>query len=203
VIERGVRRATVSVWIATANLKDVHVEAPVGTRARAAGKFTSLFDELGEAARRGVEVRVLHAGPPSGPLAKRLAGRGAAAKVALRRCVRMHSKIIVVDGAMLYLGSANFTGAGLGAKAEGRRNFEVGIVTSDELVMDRLQEEFDEVWSGKACASCKLRRECPKPIDTLIELRSRAARPTASAGEVTAAPSASKGSARRRTKLRG
>jgi phosphatidylserine/phosphatidylglycerophosphate/cardiolipin synthase-like enzyme len=167
IIERGIRRAAVSVWISTANLKDVHVEARVGTRARARGRYESLFDELGELTSRGVEVRILHAGPPSGPLATRLGAGGKASKVALRRCVRVHMKMIAVDGAQLYLGSANFTGAGLGAKAEGRRNFEVGILTSDELLLDTMQAEFDHIWSGRACAGCKLRRECPKPIDTL------------------------------------
>ncbi len=167
VIERGIRRATVSVWISTANLKDVHVEARVGTRARARGRYESLFDELGELTSRGVEVRILHAGPPSGPLAARLGARGKASRVALRRCVRVHMKMIAVDGAQLYLGSANFTGAGLGAKAEGRRNFEVGVLTSDELLLDTMQGEFDRIWSGRACSGCKLRGECPKPIDTL------------------------------------
>jgi hypothetical protein len=71
-VVRAVRRATVSVWISTANLKDVHVEAPVGTRARASGRFASLMEELGELAGRGVEVRILHAGVPSRPLRARL-----------------------------------------------------------------------------------------------------------------------------------
>lgn len=167
VIERGVRRAKVSVWISTANLKDVHVEARVGTRARARGRYESLFEELGDAAGRGLDVRVLHAGPPSRALGARLGTRGKATNVLLRRCIRVHMKMIAVDGAMLYLGSANFTGAGLGAKAEGRRNFEAGILTEDELLLDTMQAGFDEIWSGRACAGCKLRSECPKPIDTL------------------------------------
>lgn len=171
VIERGIRTAKVSVWIATANLKDVHVEAPVGTRARARGRYVSLFEELGEAAGRGVEVRILHGGPPSRVLAARLRapGRRKAGDevVELRRCVRVHLKMIAIDGAMLYLGSANFTGAGLGAKAEGRRNFEAGVITTDDLLLDEMQEEFDAIWSGSRCAGCKLRSECPKPIDLL------------------------------------
>ena len=50
----------------------------------------------------------------------------------LRACPRLHLKAMIVDGATLYLGSANWTGAGLGAKGVGRRNFELGIVTRDE-----------------------------------------------------------------------
>ncbi len=175
VIERSIRSAKVSVWIATANLKDVHVEAPVGTRARARGRYVSLFEELGDAARRGVEVRILHGGPPSRVLAARLGASGkrraADEVVELRRCVRVHLKMIAVDGAQLYLGSANFTGAGLGAKSEGRRNFEAGVITTDDLMLDEMQEEFDAIWSGSRCAGCKLRAECPKPIDLLTRAR--------------------------------
>lgn len=168
VIERNVRRAKVSVWISTANLKDVHVEARVGTRARAKGRYVSLFEELGELAQRGVEVRLLAAGAPSRALASRLRGaHTTSTSVEIRRCIRVHMKMIAVDGTFLYLGSANFTGAGLGAKGEGRRNFEVGIATEDEHMLDDLQSEFDRIWSGRACSGCNVRGECPKPIDTL------------------------------------
>jgi len=171
VVDR-LRAAKVGVWIATANLKDVHVEAPIGTRARAAGRYASLFDELGAAASRGVEVRILHAGAPSRVLRARLA-RGAA-RPEMRQCPRVHLKMIVVDGGLLYLGSANFTGAGLGAKSDGRRNFEAGIVTDDDVLLDEMQGTFDRIWTGRACAGCRLRAECPKPLDGLGRATARA-----------------------------
>jgi phosphatidylserine/phosphatidylglycerophosphate/cardiolipin synthase-like enzyme len=74
-------------------------------------------------------------------------------------------KMIAVDGALLYLGSANFTGAGFGAKSDGRRNFETGIVTDDELVLDEMQATFEAIWSGRRCGACQLRGECPAPLD--------------------------------------
>jgi hypothetical protein len=67
----------------------------------------------------------------------------------------------------LYLGSANFTGAGLGAKAEGRRNFELGIVTDDDLLLDAIQARFDRIWTGRECGNCRLRALCPAPLDNL------------------------------------
>jgi len=158
------RRATISVWIATANLKDLRVEAPVGTRARAAGRYVSLIGELVELARRGVEVRVLHAGLPSRAFRQAFAA-AAPAGVGLRQCPRVHLKLVCVDGAELYLGSANFTGAGLGAKAEGRRNFELGVVTDDDVFLDQVQARFAAIWGGGECGACKLRRECPAPLD--------------------------------------
>jgi len=166
VIERGIREVKTSVWIATANLKDVHVQAPLGTGARARGRYISLFDELRQAAARGIDVRILHAGPPSRGLALRLKAAGKSRPL-MRRCLRVHLKMIAIDGETLYFGSANFTGAGLGAKGEHRRNFEAGITTDDEWLLDEMQGTFDAIWTGKHCAKCQLRAECPKPLDTM------------------------------------
>lgn len=200
-VVRAIREARVSVWIATANLKDVHVEARVGTRERARGRFASLFDELGELAASGVDVRVLHAGPPSRALSARLGGKTAARGVQLAQCIRNHMKMIAIDGRLLYLGSANFTGAGIGAKGEERRNFEAGILTSDDVLLDRMQGELDAIWTGRRCKGCKLRAECPRPLDLPRvsggrgSSRSGSAAPAASAA---ASPPRGVGPARRR-----
>ncbi|MGA2447048.1 MAG: phospholipase D-like domain-containing protein [Polyangiaceae bacterium] len=80
---------------------------------------------------------------PSSPLGPRISDRRAS------RCgPRVHLKLVAIDGALLYLGSANFTGAGLGAKGDGRRNFELGIVTDDEWMLDVAQQRFDFLWRG-------------------------------------------------------
>jgi phosphatidylserine/phosphatidylglycerophosphate/cardiolipin synthase-like enzyme len=86
-------------------------------------------------------------------------------KFQLRHCPRVHLKLIVVDGQYLYIGSANFTGAGLGARGEGRRNFELGITTDDDVLLDAAQLRFDRIWQGRECGACKLRSACPKPLD--------------------------------------
>jgi phosphatidylserine/phosphatidylglycerophosphate/cardiolipin synthase-like enzyme len=167
-ISRELPSARVSVWIGTANLKELHVEAPIGTRARARGRYMSIVEVLGSLAARGVEVRILHGCPPSGPFARALRmRRGGTGKLALRECPRVHLKLVAIDGRVLYLGSANFTGAGLGARAAGRRNFELGILTDDEHLLDQAQAVFDAIWSGRECGSCKLRSKCPRPIDAL------------------------------------
>lgn len=168
-IAREVTRATVSVWIATANLKTMLVEAPIGSRARARGRYVSFFETLADLAKRGVDVCILHASLPSGPLRREMARLDA--KVKLRRCPRVHLKMIAIDGRLLYLGSANVTGAGLGAKGEGRRNFEMGIVTDDTAMLDAAQARFDRIWRGAECAGCKLKAECPRPIASLAATR--------------------------------
>lgn len=165
-----ISKAQTSVWIATANVKEMRVEAPIGTRERARGRFISILDTLAGLARRGVELRLLYSGMPSRAFRQELArqptltkGRG----LAMRQCPRVHLKVVAVDGRHLYLGSANFTGAGLGAKGDGRRNFEMGLVTDDDVLLDTAQARYERIWSGKECKGCRVRPMCPKPIDTL------------------------------------
>jgi phosphatidylserine/phosphatidylglycerophosphate/cardiolipin synthase-like enzyme len=126
----------------------------------------AVFAEL---ASRGVELRILHAGIPSRAFAAALKKQPKLLRggLALRACPRVHFKAVVVDGGFVYLGSANWTGAGLGAKGTGRRNFELGFASADDGLLDRVQEIYDRVWRGAECKSCKLRDKCPAPIDTL------------------------------------
>ncbi len=167
VILGAVARARVSVWIGTANLKELHLEALPGTRARAAGRYVSILQTFEGLAANGVELRILHGALPSRAFRAELARRRSLtrAKLAMRQCPRVHLKLIAVDGRALYLGSANFTGAGLGAKGEGRRNFEMGILTDDDAMLDAAQERFEQIWSGRECGACKLRAVCPRPLD--------------------------------------
>jgi phosphatidylserine/phosphatidylglycerophosphate/cardiolipin synthase-like enzyme len=159
--------ARVSVWIASANVKELMIEAPRGTRARAKGRYVPIFDLFDRLLERGVELRLLHAGVPSGPFREELKRHRALARggLAMRRCPRVHLKMIAVDGALLYVGSANLTGAGLGAKGEHRRNFEAGVVTADEHLLDEMQGVFQRIWSGRECPPCRLRDVCPRPLD--------------------------------------
>jgi phosphatidylserine/phosphatidylglycerophosphate/cardiolipin synthase-like enzyme len=162
-------RARTSLWIATANVKQVMIEAPIGTRARASGRYMPILDTIQSLCDRKVSVRLLHATPPSRPFREELRARAdrLAPHFEMRACPRVHLKMIAIDGELLYLGSANFTGAGLGAKGDGRRNFEMGIVTDDEWMLDQAQARFERIWRGTECAGCRLRGECPKPLDGL------------------------------------
>jgi phosphatidylserine/phosphatidylglycerophosphate/cardiolipin synthase-like enzyme len=148
-------------------LKELRLEAPVGTRARARGRYVSVMETLESLASSGVDVRILHGRAPSRAFRQELGRRrGLEQRVKLRECPRVHMKLVMVDGRSLYLGSANFTGAGIGARADTRRNFEVGILTEDEHLLDQLQARFDRIWTGRECKGCGLRRECARPIDT-------------------------------------
>lgn len=163
--------AHTSVWIATANVKGLLVEdgraAPGRRRSLGRGTYVSVLSLLDGLAARGVELRLLHAELPSRPFREEIAEhpRLLAGGLALARCPRVHLKAVIVDGSLLYLGSANWTGAGLGAKGSGRRNFELGIVTDDAPLLDQVQGMFERIWSGGECAACKLRDVCPGPLD--------------------------------------
>ncbi len=168
--------AKVSVWIATANVKELMVEdrraRPGRRRSLRSRPYVSVLAHLDELAARGIELRLLHAEIPSRPFREELAQhpRLVAGGLALRRCPRVHMKVVIVDGHFLYLGSANWTGAGLGAKGSGRRNFELGFVTDDALLLDQVQALYEQLWTGGECGACKLREDCPGP---LVELNTR------------------------------
>lgn len=151
-------KARRDLWIATANLKAMLVPFQ--------GAFVPVVDVLAQLARDGVEVRLLHADKPSRPFLE--AWRKVAARtgnrLTLRVCPRVHFKMVLVDGAWAYVGSANLTGAGLGAKDEHRRNFELGLGMEDPDVLDQLTALFVSIWDGAQCGPCKLYDVCPSPL---------------------------------------
>ena len=148
-----------SLWIATANLKDMHVE-----RAR---RYRSVLDVFGEMSGRGVDVRILHAGVPGERYRHSLkdAGLIGAGHFTMRRCVRVHFKCVIVDQEWTFIGSPNLTGAGMGAKSEGRRNFEIGLLTRDPVLRDPVAALFLEIWEGALCEACDRKRSCPVPLE--------------------------------------
>jgi len=174
---KAVLAARRSVWIATANLKELMIEPALRMPGRR-NDYRSVLDAFDELAARGVELRILHASLPSGPFRdefdrhKRLVRGG----LELRMCPRVHLKAVIIDGALVYLGSANWTGAGLGVKAEGRRNFELGIVSDDDQLLDHVQALYESIWTGAPCAGCRVRDNCEAPLCDAPAVPARAAR---------------------------
>ena len=171
-VTKSVLDAEQRVWIATANLKELMVEDPnvvPGRRRGRRGNYRSVLKVFADLAKRGVELRILHASMPSRPFRKSFDAQPELVEGALemRMCPRVHLKTVVIDARLVYLGSANWTGAGLGAKGEGRRNFEMGILTSDEQIIDQVQERYDRIWRGSECAGCRLRDQCEMPLDEM------------------------------------
>ena len=146
-----------TLWIGTADIKDLYIEVGKETK-----PFLALIAQL---IRKGVEVRLIHAKEP-GPNFREDFDRYPRLAKMLERvmCPRVHFKIIIIDQAICYVGSANLTGAGMGMKSPTRRNFEAGILTDESLIVDAAIEEFDKVWRGSECKKCQRREICPDPI---------------------------------------
>ena len=157
VIREMIPQAEDFLWIATADIKDLHVDS-----GRSFRPFLGVLDDL---VREGVAIRLLHAKEP-GPRFRDDFDQYPALLQGLERnlCPRVHLKTIVVDGKVAYLGSANLTGAGMGAKSKDRRNFESGIVTDEPELVTPILEQFDRIWMGSWCPACQRRDYCPDPI---------------------------------------
>lgn len=160
IVEGWILKARNRIWIASANLKDLHV--PGGSR-----RSRPLLSHLYALSRNGVGIRIIHGARPSAPFSRTL--RSMEGKVAddgfeMLHCPRNHSKLILIDGRFAYTGSANLTGAGMGARSERTRNFEAGVCFTDPENVGRLEEYFDGIWMGRRCEGCGRKKLCPGPV---------------------------------------
>ena len=146
-----------SLWIGTADIKDLYIDE--------GGLKKPFLALLAKLIRQGVEVRLIHAKEP-GQNFREDFDKYPILYDGLERvlCPRAHFKIIVFDCKEVYIGSANLTGAGIGMKADGTRNFEAGILTDDTQIVEQAMNQFDDVWIGKQCKKCKRRDFCIDPI---------------------------------------
>lgn len=143
-----------ALWIGTADIKDLYVgDEP----------FLGVLAEL---VKKGIDVRLIHAKEP-GPIFREEFDRYPILIKKLQRqlCPRVHFKIVVFDYREVYVGSANLTGAGIGAKGANKRNFEAGILTDEFEIVDSACEQFDSVWTGKHCKQCLRKEMCGAPIN--------------------------------------
>ena len=146
-----------TLWIGTADIKDAYIEMK--------GEKVPFLKLLAQLIRKGVEIRLIHAKEPW-PAFREDFDKYPALFDGLERvlCPRVHFKMIVFDCKEVYIGSANLTGAGIGMKGEGTRNFETGILTDDPTIVEQAMTQFDEVWIGKMCKGCKRKEFCGDPI---------------------------------------
>ena len=86
-------------------------------------------------------------------------------------CPRVHLKTVIIDGKFAYSGSANLTGAGMGAKSEHKRNFEAGFITDDRKLVGKMMQQFDNIWRGDHCSRCGRKKYCSDYKDILAQRR--------------------------------
>lgn len=146
-----------SLWIGTADIKDLYVKVGAGTK-----PFLAVLAQL---VRKGVEVRLIHAKEP-GPAFREDFDQYPSLIEGMERalCPRVHFKLLVFDCQEVYIGSANLTGAGIGMKGANTRNFEAGILTDEPELVRQAIQQFDGVWMGLHCKTCKRRQYCADPI---------------------------------------
>ncbi len=146
-----------TLWIGTADIKDLYMEVD--------GEVVPFLAVVAQLIRRGVEVRLIHAKEPGANFREDF-DKYPVLFDRLERvlCPRVHFKMMIFDCKEVYIGSANLTGAGLGMKASSTRNFEAGILTDDPTLVEQAMNQFDEVWIGKPCQTCKRKEICLDPI---------------------------------------
>jgi len=162
VICERIPKARNFLWLATADLKDLHLDKQ--------GKMVPFLEVLSDLVKKKVEVRLLHAKEP-GKAFREDFDRYPNLIKGMERilCPRVHFKSVVIDGVFAYTGSANLTGAGMGAKSAGRRNFEAGVITDDKRIIGKVMEQIDEIWRGEHCLECRRKEFCADYKDLLLQ----------------------------------
>lgn len=149
------------LWIGTADLKDLYVGAQAASLRKGSEPVEPFLAVLDRLLRRGVDIRLLHAKEPGDNFREDFDRYpGLWTRLERRLCPRVHFKIMIFDCAVAYIGSANLTGAGIGMKGEGNRNFEAGILTDEPALVDATADHLDSVWQGLHCRSCKRKDFC-------------------------------------------
>ncbi len=160
VIQQLLPSAQRFVWIATADIKDMHVE-------HQRKRYDSVLTVFADLVRNGIDVRLIHAKEPGVRFREdfdRFPELIESDRFERVLCPRNHSKIVLVDGKIAFVGSANLTGAGMGAKSPKRRNFESGFLTDDAKSIVQIMTWLDDLYLGEFCQNCGRRDVCPDPI---------------------------------------
>jgi phosphatidylserine/phosphatidylglycerophosphate/cardiolipin synthase-like enzyme len=141
------------LWIGTADIKDLYVSK--------GKKMVPFLEILSDLLKKGVEIRLVFAKEP-GPAFRKDFDKYPNLIHGLEQmhCPRVHFKTIICDGKKAFTGSANLTGAGLGAKNKNNRNFEAGILTTDTVFIEKLMNQFDKLWIGQNCKACGRKAYC-------------------------------------------
>jgi phosphatidylserine/phosphatidylglycerophosphate/cardiolipin synthase-like enzyme len=165
VVRDGIAKSAISLDILTADFKSMLV--PLTSAGRKSNRARSIIQVFRSLAQKGVEIRILHAGTPSGPALVELKKISAEenARLTIRRCPRLHAKAVIIDARAMYLGSANLTGAGLGAKGAEKRNFEMGVWTEAPSLIEAVMEQFNALWEAHRCRKCRRKDVCPLPLE--------------------------------------
>jgi len=162
VICSQIPKAKKFLWLATSDIKDLYIDKHT--------KMVPFLELLSDLVKKRIEIRLLHAKEP-GPAFREDFDRYPNLINGIERilCPRNHVKSVVIDGKFAYTGSANLTGAGMGAKNKDKRNFESGIITNEETIVEQIMKQFDDIFRGSHCPECKRKKYCSDYKDLLLK----------------------------------
>ncbi len=139
--------ASDTVHLASSTFRDFKLYAQHG--------LLSLSEYLLGLRRKCIQVRILTTPRMlSSQFVRNLLSHGSR-EIQAKTCARTHLKLICVDNRIVYFGTANLTSSGLGLRSSKRRNFEVGMISSDKACVGFIMEIFDRIWNGVYCNSCR------------------------------------------------
>ncbi len=158
VLLKSLPKARKFLWIGTADIKDLYID-----HNNRMMPFLAVLDKM---LQHRIAIRLIHAKEPGKRFRKDFDKYPLLWKNMERICCpRVHFKMIIIDGNWAYIGSANLTGAGMGAKNTDRRNFENGITTDEPKLINPAMNQFDQVWMGAKCKTCQRKNYCIDKID--------------------------------------
>ncbi|MBN2789565.1 MAG: phospholipase D family protein [Candidatus Delongbacteria bacterium] len=141
------------LWIGTSDMKDLYVSKNK--------KMVPFLEILSDLIKKGVSIRIIHAKEPGENYKKDFDKYHVLIKnIEMFLCPRIHFKSVIIDGRFAYSGSANLTGSGMGSKSKDKRNFESGFITDDPVLVGSIMSQFDQLWMGKHCKTCKRKEYC-------------------------------------------
>lgn len=156
-----INAAKSSIKIMTADFKLIKLKS---TTRKNFEERTSFIRDLMERAEHGISVQIICSDPSKyfKEEYEELRKRMNTDNFRIYFCIRNHAKVVIIDDKTAYLGSANFTKAGVGQGVLSKGNFEVGIMTENQEIISSLKAHFTKIMNGDYCEGCHRAKKCPE-----------------------------------------
>ena len=160
VIER-ISAAKSSIKIMTGDFKRFKLK-PTAKQGKNYNDGTPFIKHLMEKIGKGISVQIICSRPSKSfkEEYEELYEKIKPKNLSIYFCKRNHSKVVIVDNKVAYVGSANVTPAGLAQGIMSPGNFEIGILTENHQFISQLNTLFSKIMNGDYCYNCHLANKC-------------------------------------------